>query len=221
MIFQNPAQAFWLLLTETGNTLYMVFAATLISTIIGLPLGVILVITDQGGIKERIQLNRILGTIVNIGRSFPFAILIVALIPFTRMIVGTSLGTTATIVPLSIAAAPFVARVVESSLKEVDKGIVEAAVAMGSSTWEIITKVLIPEAMASIILGITLTVVNLIGYSAMAGTVGGGGLGSVAIQYGYYRYDVSLIIATVILLIILVQILQWIGNSIAKAMNKK
>jgi len=145
----------------------------------------------------------------------------VALIPFTRLIIGTSLGTTATIVPLSIAAAPFVARVIESSLKEVDKGIVEAAVAMGSSTWEIITKVLIPEAMASIILGITLTVVNLIGYSAMAGTVGGGGLGSVAIQYGYYRYDVSLIIATVILLIILVQIIQWIGNNIAKAVNKK
>lgn len=221
MIFQDPAQAFWLLLTETGNTLYMVFAATLISIIIGMPLGVVLIITDKGGIKENLKLNNILGMIVNIGRSFPFAILIVALIPFTRLIVGTSLGTTATIVPLSIAAAPFVARVIESSLKEVDKGIVEAAISMGSSTWEIIIKVLIPEAMASIILGITLTVVNLIGYSAMAGMVGGGGLGNVAIQYGYYRYDVSLIVATVILLIILVQILQWIGNNIAKAMNKK
>ena len=221
MIFQDPTQAFWLLLFETGNTLYMVFAATLVAIIIGMPIGVILVITDKEGIKENLRLNNVLGTIVNIGRSFPFAILIVALIPFTRFIVGTSLGTTATIVPLSIAAAPFVARVIESSLKEVDKGIVEAALSMGSSIWEIIIKVLIPEAMASIILGITLTVVNLIGYSAMAGMVGGGGLGNVAIQYGYHRYDFSLIIATVILLIILVQILQWIGNSIAKTVNKK
>jgi D-methionine transport system permease protein len=221
MIFQDPAQALWLLFSETGNTLYMVFASTLISIIIGMPIGIILVITDKGGIKEKVRLNSILGMIVNIGRSFPFAILIVALIPFTRLIVGTSLGTTATIVPLSIAAAPFVARVIESSLKEVDKGIVEAAISMGSSTWEIIIKVLIPEAMASIVLGVTLTIVNLIGYSAMAGMVGGGGLGNVAIQYGYYRYDFSLIIATVILLVILVQILQWIGNSIAKVMNKK
>lgn len=221
MIFEDPIGASLLLLAETGNTLYMVLVATVIAVIIGMPLGIVLVITDKSGIKENIKLNSILGMVINIGRSFPFAILIVALIPFTRFIVGTSLGTTATIVPLSIAAAPFVARVIESAIKEVDKGIIEAAISMGSTPWKIIIKVLIPEAMASIILGITLTIVNLIGYSAMAGMVGGGGLGSVAINYGYYRYDFSLIIVTVILLIILVQIIQWIGNSIAKTMNKK
>ncbi|WP_058486674.1 methionine ABC transporter permease [Defluviitalea phaphyphila] len=221
MIFENPIGALLLFLRETGNTFYMVFVSTLIAIIIGMPIGIILVITEKGGIKENLKLNKVLGTIVNIGRSFPFAILIIALMPFTRLIIGTSIGTTATIVPLSIAAAPFVARVIESSIKEVDKGIIEAAIAMGSTPWEIIIKVLIPEAMSSIILGITLTIINLIGYSAMAGLVGGGGLGNIAIQYGYYRYDFSLMIVTIILLIILVQLIQWIGNSIAKKMNKK
>ena len=205
---------------ELWNTIYMVFVSTLIAIIIGLPLGIVLVITDKGNIKENRLVNSILGTIINIGRSFPFIILMVAIIPFTRMIVGTSLGTTATIVPLSIAAAPFVARVIESSLNEIDKGVIEAAEAMGSNLMEIIFKVMLPEAMPSIILGITLTVVNLVGYSAMAGTVGGGGLGKVAIQYGYQRYNNFIMITTVIVLIILVQLIQWTGNTLAKKINK-
>jgi D-methionine transport system permease protein len=196
-----------LLPIELWNTLYMVIVSTLIAVIIGLPLGIILVITEEGHIKARPAINGILGTIVNIGRSFPFVILMVAIIPFTRIVVGTSLGTTAAIVPLSIAAAPFVARVVESSLKEIQKGVIEAAVSMGSTTWQIT-------------LGITLTVVNLIGYSAMAGTIGGGGLGKIAIQYGYQRYNNFIMISTVIILIVVVQATQYLGNHIAKRINK-
>lgn len=209
-----------LLPIELWNTLYMVIVSTLIAVIIGLPLGIILVITEEGHIKARPAINGILGTIVNIGRSFPFVILMVAIIPFTRIVVGTSLGTTAAIVPLSIAAAPFVARVVESSLKEIQKGVIEAAVSMGSTTWQIIVKVMLPEAMSSITLGITLTVVNLIGYSAMAGTIGGGGLGKIAIQYGYQRYNNFIMISTVIILIVVVQATQYLGNHIAKRINK-
>jgi len=217
---KNFQLALELLPIELWNTLYMVFVSTLIAVIIGLPLGIILVITEKGHIKEHPAINGILGTIVNVGRSFPFVILMVAIIPFTRMVVGTSLGTTAAIVPLSIAAAPFVARVVESSLKEIQKGVIEAAVSMGSTTWQIIVKVMLPEALPSIILGITLTFVNLIGYSAMAGTVGGGGLGKIAIQYGYQRYNDFIMISTVIILIIVVQATQYLGNYIAKRINK-
>jgi D-methionine transport system permease protein len=217
---KNLHLALELLPIELWNTLYMVIVSTLIAVIIGLPLGIILVITERGHIKERPAINGILGTIVNIGRSFPFVILMVAIIPFTRMVVGTSLGTTAAIVPLSIAAAPFVARVVESSLKEIQKGVIEAAVSMGSTTWQIIVKVMLPEALPSIILGITLTFVNLIGYSAMAGTVGGGGLGKIAIQYGYQRYNNFIMISTVIILIVVVQATQYLGNYIAKRINK-
>ncbi|NLL69857.1 MAG: ABC transporter permease [Epulopiscium sp.] len=203
------------------ETLYMVFVSTLVALIVGTPIGVILVISEKGGIQEHISLNQICSTIVNIGRSFPFSILMVAIIPFTRFIVGTSLGTTAAIVPLSIAAIPFVARVIENALKEVDKGIIEAAQAMGATTLQIIIKVLIPEAMPGIVLGITLTVINLIGYSAMAGLVGGGGLGKIADQYGYKRYNTPIMISTIILLVVLVQMIQWLGNTIAKAINKK
>ncbi|NLP45848.1 MAG: ABC transporter permease [Epulopiscium sp.] len=210
-----------LLPVATVETLYMVFVSTVIALIVGTPIGVILITSEKDGIQENISLYQLCSTIVNIGRSFPFSILMVAIIPVTRFIVGTSLGTTAAIVPLSIAAIPFVARVIENSLKEVDKGIIEAAQAMGATTWQIIIKVLIPEAMPGIVLGITLTIINLIGYSAMAGMVGGGGLGKIADQYGYKRYNTPIMISTIILLIILVQIIQWLGNTIAKAINKK
>lgn len=212
----------WALIpVELWNTIYMVACATFIAILIGLPLGVILTITDRGHLKDNFWLHQILGSLVNIGRSFPFAILMVALIPLTRWVVGTSLGTTASIVPLSIAAIPFMARLVESSLKEVDKGMIEAALVMGSTSWQIITKVLIPETFPSLVLAITTTVINLIGYSAMAGTMGGGGLGKIAIQYGYQRFNVTLMIATVIILIFLVQFIQVTGNRLAKHLNFK
>lgn len=210
-----------LLPTAVFETLYMVFVATIISVMIGAPIGIILIISEKNGIRENILLHQILSAIVNIGRSFPFSILMVAIIPLTRLITGTSLGTTASIVPLSVAAIPFVARVIESSLREVDKGIIEAAQSMGATNWQIVYKVLVPEALPGIVLGITLTIINLISYSAMAGLIGGGGLGKIADQYGYKRYNTPIMIITIILLIILVQIIQWIGNQIAKSLDKK
>ncbi len=210
-----------LLPIATLETLYMVFFSALVAIVIGGPLGVVLIISEREGIRENIRLNQFLSMIVNIGRSFPFSILMVAIIPLTRLITGTSLGTTASIVPLSIAAIPFVARIIESSLKEVDQGIIEASQAMGATSWQIIYKVLIPEAMPGIVLGITLTIINLIGYSAMAGLIGGGGLGKIADQYGYKRYNTPIMIATIVLLILLVQIIQWLGNTIAQRLNKK
>lgn len=218
---ENVDLALKLIPFQLWNTLYMVFASAFFATLIGVPLGVILTITDKGHIQANAAIYKTLETIVNIGRSFPFAILMVALIPFTRWLIGTSLGTTASIVPLTIAAAPFVARLVETSLKSVDRHILEAAIVMGSTTWQIIKKVLLPEALPSIVMGITLTVVNLIGYSAMAGLVGGGGLGQVAIQYGYNRFNTFIMITTVVILIILVQLTQWTGNAFALAINKK
>lgn len=206
---------------ELWNTIYMVACSTIIAILIGLPLGMILTITDRGHLKESPWLHQILGSIVNIGRSFPFAILMVALIPLTRWMVGTSLGTTASIVPLSIAAIPFMARLVEASLKEVDKGMIEAAIVMGSTPWQIMTKVLIPESLPSLILATTTTVINLIGYSAMAGTMGGGGLGKIAIQYGYQRFNVLLMIVTVVILILLVQLIQTIGHRWTRSLNIK
>jgi len=193
---------FSLLISATFETLYMVIASMFFATLIGLPLGVILF--QRGG--------RILGTIVNIIRSFPFAILMIALIPFTRLIVGTSLGTTASIVPLAVAAAPYLARIVETSLQGVGSNFIEAAKVMGSSNAQIIYKVLLPEAMPSLISNFTVAAVNVIGYSAMAGLVGGGGLGTVAINYGYQRFNVPLMLATVVLLIIIVQGVQWLGG---------
>ena len=203
------------------ETTYMVAVSTLISIVLGIPLGVILVTTDKGHILENIPVNCILGSIVNAARSTPFIILMVAIIPITRLIVGTSIGTEAAIVPLSIAAIPFVARVVESALKEVDFGLIEAAQAMGASPREIISKVLIPEAMPSIVLGLTLTIISLIGYSAMAGAIGGGGLGDLAIRYGYQRFRVDIMLATVIILIAQVQIVQSCGDYFARRLNKK
>ena len=210
-----------LLPLQLWNTIYMVFSAAFFALLIGLPLGIILTITSRGHLKEQRQLYKVLETTVNIGRSFPFAILMVALIPFTRWLIGTSLGTTASIVPLTIAAAPFIARLVESSLKEVDRHVVEAAIVMGSTTRQIITKVLLPEALPSIITSTTLTIVNLIGYSAMAGLVGGGGLGQVAIQYGYNRFNTFIMATTVILLIILVQAVQWFGTTLVNRIHRK
>lgn len=218
---ENVQLALRILPPELWNTIYMVFFSAFFAVLIGLPLGVILTITDKGHIKENTLLYKVLETIVNVGRSFPFAILMVALIPVTRWIVGTPLGTTAAIVPLTLAAAPFVARLIETSLKEVDRHILEAVVVMGSNTWQIITKVLLPEAFPSIVAAITLTIINLIGYSAMAGWVGGGGLGNVALQYGYHRFNTFIMTATVILLIILVQCVQWLGNYLVHSINKK
>lgn len=198
-----------LLPQETLATIYMVFASAFFAFLIGLPLGIALFLTERG------SLYRTLGTIVNIGRSIPFAILMIVLIPFTRLIVGTSLGTTAAIVPLSIAAAPFFARLVESALKEIDHSLIEAALLMGAQKHHIVSKVLLPEALPSLIRAVTTTVVTLVGYSAMAGLVGGGGLGKVAIQYGYQRFDTFLMVTTLIILVALVEIIQWGGNALA------
>lgn len=217
----NLDLALQILPLQLFNTLYMVFAAAFFALAIGLPIGVILTITDRGHIKENLWIHKSLSALVNIGRSFPFAILMVALIPFTRWLIGTSLGTTASIVPLTIAAAPFAARLVEASLKEMDRQVLEAAIVMGSTTNQIIFKVLLQEALPSLLSGITLTLINLIGYSAMAGLVGGGGLGQVAIQYGYNRFNTFIMAATVSLLILLVQTIQWGGKKIVKSILKK
>ncbi|MCH9609611.1 MAG: D-methionine transport system permease protein MetI [Chlamydiales bacterium] len=206
---------------ELLNTLYMVFVSTLFAVLIGLPLGVYLFVTSSEGIAPARSFHAILGVIVNIGRSIPFAILIIAIFPFTRLIVGTSIGTTAAIVPLVIAAAPFFARIVETALLGVPKEITEAALVMGSTKKEIVLKVLIPEATPALIQGVTLTVVNLIGYSAMAGLVGGGGLGKIAIQYGYQRFNGTLMLITLILLLLLVETIQWIGNGICTKITQK
>ncbi|MCK4257704.1 MAG: ABC transporter permease [Halanaerobiales bacterium] len=212
---------FPLLMDGLRETIYMVGMSILVATLIGIPLGVLLVVTEKGHIWEKRWLNMILGWVINIGRSVPFIILMVAIIPFTRALVGTSIGTTAAIVPLTVASIPFMARVVEAGLKEVDPGVVEAALAMGASRMEIILKVLIPEALASLILGVTITTISLIGYSAMAGAIGGGGLGDLAIRYGYQRFRADIMLETVILLVILVQIIQWIGNRLAERFNHK
>lgn len=210
-----------LLLPSLWETIIMVALSTVFSLALGFPLGILLVITEKGGIWEKPALNSILSAIVNVFRSFPFIILMIFVMPLTKVIVGKSIGTLATVVPLSIAAAPFVARIIESALKEVDKGIIEAVSSMGASTFEIITKVLIPEAMPSLVLGITLTIINLIGYSAMAGAIGGGGLGDLAIRYGYHRFQTDVMIASVILIIIFVQVIQFIGNKIALIIDKR
>ena len=210
-----------LLLEALGETLYMVAVSAGISTVLGVPLGVILVSTSRGHILQNLWLNRILGYIANATRSTPFIILMVAIIPLTRVLAGTSIGTNAAIVPLSIAAIPFVGRVVESALREVDYGLIEAAQAMGASPLQIIRRVLLPEAMPSIVLGLTLAVISLIGYSAMAGAIGGGGLGDLAIRFGYQRFRVDVMISTVVILIALVQLVQSAGDLLSRRLNKK
>ncbi|MDY6029222.1 MAG: methionine ABC transporter permease [Acidaminococcaceae bacterium] len=209
-----------LLIKSFWETCYMVFASTFLSALIGIPLGVILTVTRNDHIMPHTAINSVLGAVVNATRSTPFIILMVAIIPLTRMIVGSSIGTTAAIVPLTISAAPFIARIIESSLLEINPGIIEAAQAMGASPMQIIRKVLLPEALHSIVLGVTLAVISLIGYSAMAGTLGGGGLGDLAIRYGYQRFQMDVMLATVVVLIIMVQAMQSLGDHLSKKLNK-
>ncbi|NLX77019.1 MAG: ABC transporter permease [Clostridiaceae bacterium] len=210
------------LLTEgILNTLYMTVVSTCMAYAIGLPLGVILCVTDKDGVYPVPTVNKILGFIINLIRSVPFLILLVFIMPFTRAIVGTTIGTTGTIVPLVVSAFPFVARVVESSLKEVDGGVIEAAQSMGSSTFQIIYKVLIPEAKPSLIIGAAISITTILGYSAMAGFVGGGGLGKIAINYGYYRYQRDIMAISVLFLVIIVQIFQEIGMRVARLTDKR
>ena len=203
------------------ETLYMVVFSTIFSLVLGFPLGILLVITEKENIWEKPKFNQILNSVINILRSFPFLILMIVIFPLSTILVGKSIGTTATIVPLSVAAAPFVARIIESSLKEVDKGVIELSLSMGATTPQIISKVLIPEAMPSIILGVTLTIINIIGYSAMAGAIGGGGLGDLAIRYGHYRRETDVMIASVVIIVIMVQSIQYLGNTLSAKINKK
>lgn len=211
-------KVFTLVRDATGQTLLMVLLSTVFSGVLGAPLGVLLCVSDPaGGIKPRPVLYQALTRVVNALRSFPFIILMIVLFPLSRIVVGTSIGTRATIVPLSIAAAPFAARVIESALKEVDAGVVQAARAMGSTTMQMITKVLIPEALPALIDGATLTVINLIGYSAMAGAVGGGGLGDLAIRYGYQRFRPGVMAIAVVVILVLVEVIQWAGTKLSHA----
>jgi D-methionine transport system permease protein len=210
-----------LIINGTKDTLYMTLVSTVMAYLFGIPLGVILFITDKGGIYRCSPINVIIGSIVNVIRSIPFIILLVAILPFTSLVVGTTIGATATIVPLVVAATPFVGRMVESSLKEVDQGVIEAARAMGTSPLQIIIKVLLPEAKPSLITGSTIAVTTILGYSAMAGFVGGGGLGAIAINYGYYRYKTDIMLIMVVVLVIIVQLLQGIGMRIAHGTDKR
>ncbi|HCM1326245.1 ABC transporter permease [Vibrio parahaemolyticus] len=210
-----------LLIGATWETIYMVTVAGVVGFAVGIPLGVILHITKKGGLLENTKLNGILGAVVNVGRSVPFLVLMVAIIPVTKMLVGTFIGTTAAIVPLTIGAIPFVARLIEGALLEVPTGLVEAAQSMGATPAQIITKVLLPEAMPTIVNSVTITLVTLVSYSAMAGTVGGGGLGDVAIRYGFHRYDITIMAVTVVMLIVLVQIIQSIGDAVVRRVDHR
>ena len=211
---------FEMVLKATLETLYMVGISTTFTILLGLPLGIVLVITSKGHILENRPLHTGLSYAVNMTRSLPFIILMIFIIPFTRYIVGTSIGTNAAIVPLVVAAIPFFGRVVESALQEVDGGVIEAAIAMGASPFEIVWRVLIPEALPSLVLGTTITIINLLGYSAMAGAVGGGGIGDLAIRYGFHRFRTDVMLITVIVLIVMVQIIQSSGNLMAQKILK-
>lgn len=210
-----------LMLKNIVETLYMTLVSTAAAHIIGLPVGVILSVTSQNGIKPNKTVNAVIGTVVNILRSVPFIILLVFVMPLTRLIMGTTLGSSATIVPLVIAAAPFVARLVETSLAEVDSGVIEAGRSMGADTWQLITCVLIREAAPSLISNATTAATTILGYSAMAGFVGGGGLGAIAINYGYYRYDTPTMVVTVVLMVIIVQLIQSGGSTAVKRTDKR
>ncbi|MET9531827.1 MULTISPECIES: methionine ABC transporter permease [unclassified Streptomyces] len=210
-----------LLSQGTTDTLYMVLWATLVTVLVGLPLGVLLVLTDKGGLLQNRPVNKVVGVIVNIGRSLPFIILLIALIPFTTFVVGTFIGPTAMIVPLAIGAIPFFARLVETAVREVDHGLVEAVQSMGGSVPTIVRKVLLPQALPSLISAATTTVIVLIGYSAMAGAVGGEGLGSKAITYGYQRFENNFMIATVIVLVVIVTVIQLIGDGAVRLLARR
>ena len=210
-----------MLLEGIRDTLYMTLASTLFGYIIGLPMGIVLTVTDKDGIRPNAAVYKVLDEISNLLRSIPFIILLIVLIPFTRFVVGRSYGSTATIVPLTIAAAPYIARMVESSLKEVDAGVIEAARSMGASDFQIVPKVMLVEARTSLIVGATISLGTILGYSAMAGTVGGGGLGDIAIRYGYTRWQTDIMVVTVVLLVILFQIFQTIGMKIANRLDRR
>jgi D-methionine transport system permease protein len=210
-----------LIANSTGETLYMVAVAALIATAFGLPLGVFLATSGKGELFAAPWVNRVMGVIVNATRSTPFIILVVAIIPFTRLIAGTSIGTNAAIVPLTIAATPFIARLIEGAIREVDQGLIEAARAFGATPLQIVLKVLIPEALPGIVLGLTLAIVSLLGFSAMVGAVGGGGLGDLGIRYGYQRFMPEMMLAVVVVLIVLVQAVQSIGDRLARRLNKR
>ncbi len=213
------------LLSMIGNglweTCYMVLFSTLFSYAIGLPLGVLLVITERGHILPNAPVNSVLGTLINVLRSVPFLILMIAVIPFTRLVMGTAIGSKATIMPLTIAAFPYVARTVETSLKEVDRGVIEAAQSMGASRMHIVLKVMIPESMPSLVSGAAIATTNILGYSAMAGAIGGGGLGALAINYGYYRYRTDILLVVVVVLVLLVQVIQLIGTRSSRLVDHR
>ncbi len=210
-----------LIIPALWETLYMVSVSSLFSVLVGIVLGIILYVTATGNILENPVVYFTLDTVVNFGRSIPFIILIVSIIPFTTWLVGTFIGSTATIIPLTIAAIPFVARVMENAFKELDYGVIEAAMSFGASKWEIIFKVLLPETSHSIVHGITLTVINIIGYSAMAGAVGGGGLGDVAIRYGFQRWESDVMLICVVIIVFLVMSVQFVGTTIGNNLNKR
>jgi len=210
-----------LFLRSLWETVLMTGASGVVSFVFGLPLGLALVATDRGGISENLWVNRILGAVVNGFRSVPFIILLVALIPVTRLIAGTSIGTWAAIVPLSIAATPYYARIAEVSLREVDPGLIEAIRAMGGSRWTIVREVLVPEAMPGIVAGFTVTLVTLVGASAMAGAIGAGGLGDLAIRYGYQRFETTVMVAVVAILIVMVCALQWVGDRLVQRLDRR
>ena len=210
-----------LLINGIKETLYMTLVSTAVSYLLGIPLGVLLFVTGKNGICKNRVINSIFGFLTNIIRSIPFLILLVWILPFTRMVVGTTIGSTATIVPLVVAATPFIARMMESSLKELDYGVIEAAKAMGSSSFQIIYKVILPEAKPSLVVGATIAIATILGYSAMAGFTGGGGLGAIATNYGYYRYQDDVMLITVVILVVIVQILQEAGIFIANRLDKR
>lgn len=210
-----------MLLQGIAETLYMTLASTLLGYVFGLPMGVWMAITDKEGIKPNAVIYKILDVIANVVRSVPFLITLIVLIPFTKALVGKSYGSTATIVPLVVAAIPFIARMVESSIREVDNGVVEAARSMGAGTFTIVVRVLLVEARTSLIVGVTIALGTILGYSAMAGVIGGGGLGDIAIRYGYYRYQTDIMLTTVVLLIVLVQLFQTVGMKVSARLDKR
>ncbi len=212
----------WIMISKgLLETVYMTLFSTAAAYVIGLPIGVLLVTSEKSGILPMSRLNKVLNVIVNLLRSIPFLILLIAAMPLTRLLIGTTIGSTATVVPLVIAAAPFIARLVESSLQEVDKGVIEAAVSMGCSPFQIIRKVMLPESVPSLITGAAIATTTILGYSAMAGIVGGGGLGDIAIRYGYYRYQNDIMFITVALLVIVVQVTQEVGTGIARKRDRR
>jgi D-methionine transport system permease protein len=210
-----------MLVEGTADTLYMTLMSTLFGYVLGLPMGILLAVTDKDGIRPNALIYKVLDFIANLVRSIPFLILLILVIPITKAIVGKSYGPSATVVPLVIAAAPFIARMVESSLKEVDQGVIEAALSMGAGTGTIIWKVLLAEARTSLLVGVTIAIGTILGYSAMAGVVGGGGLGDIAIRYGYYRYQTDVMLVTIVILVLLVQILQGLGMMLSKKLDRR